>query len=142
MKKMFKKALATVVAVTTMAVGIGGMSASAESVGSDSKAASPRGTVYGNINLSWYSPAGGVNVYTIKATTSVSGVTGSYSLHTKLDLKNYPSGSLRQSAPEGSSSTSVSGSYSYGNQGRAFSTSEVRGSSTGVLYITSKIMNV
>lgn len=142
MKRMFKKTLATVIAVATMAVGMGGMSASATSVGSDSKAASPRGTIYGDIDLSWYSPAGGVNVYTITATTSVSGVTGSYTLHTKLDLNNYPSGSLRQSATEGSSSTSVSGGYSYGNKGRAYSTHEVRGSSTGVLYLESSIMNV
>lgn len=142
MKKMFKKTLATVVAVATMAVGMGGMSASAENVASDSDYCDPRGTIYGNINLSWYSPAGGVNVYTLKATTSVSGVSGSYTLHTGLELCDYPSGNFRQGAPVSGSSTSLSGGYSYGSQGRAYSSHEVRGSSTGLLYLESVVMDV
>lgn len=141
MKKMFKKTLATVVAVATMAVGMGSMSASAENVASGSKAASPRGTIYGNINLSWYSPIGGVNVYTLKATTSVSGVTGSYTLHTGLNLVDYPSGDPRQSAT-GGSSASVSANAVYGNHGRAYSSHEVRGSSTGILYLESSVMTL
>lgn len=139
--KKFKNVIACLASIVTVATGVGSMSASAYSVENDSTNVNPSGTLYGDIDLSWYSPAGGVNVYTITATTSVSGVTGSYYLVTKLDLRNYPSGTLRQSA-EGGSSASVSGGYTYGNKGRAYSTHEVRGSGTAVLYLESPVLNV
>ena len=142
MKNTFKKLTVSIMAVTTLAVGMVGMSASAENVGSGSTPASPRGTIYGNINLSWYSPIGGVNVYTVKATTSVSGVTGSYSLHTGLDLCDYPSGDPRQSDYKNGSSASVSANAVYGRHGRAYSSHEVRGSSTGILYLESDVMTL
>ena len=140
--KKFKNVIACLASIVTVATGVGSMSASAYSVKDDSTNVNPSGTLYGDIDLSWYSPAGGVNVYTITASSSVSGVSGSYSLVTKLDLVNYPSGALRQRAPEGSSSTSVSGGYTYGNKGRAYSTHEVRGSGTAVLYLESPVLNV
>ncbi len=140
MKRMFKKTLATVVAVATMAVGMGGMSASAQNVVSDSKSIPPNGTLYGSIDLSWYSPIGGINVYTVTATTSVSGVTGNYYLHTKLELKDYPSDFPRQGPIEGGSSVRLSGGYSYGQHKRAYSSHEVRGPSTDILYLEADIM--
>lgn len=142
MKTMFKRITASIMAVTALAVGMGGMSANAENVASGSKAASPRGTIYGNIDLSWYSPIGGVNVYTVKATTSVYGVTGSYTLHTGLELVDHPSGDPRQSNYKNGSSASVSANAVYGDHGVAYSNHEVRGASTGILYLESKVMTL
>lgn len=150
MKRNFKRTLAALIAATTLTVGMSGMSANAATVGSGTKTVSTGVTLSGNIDLSWYSPAGGVNVYTVTATTNMTGYGSgtTWTLHTGIDLLNYPSGSLRQNnVVDGSSkskpvSASVTGSYSYGNQARAYTSHEVRGSYSGVLYITSSVMNV
>ncbi len=154
MKRNFKRTLAALIAATTLTVGMSGMSANASSVGSGNKTVYETSTVTvkinGDIDLSWYSPAGGVNVYTVTATTNITGYESgkSWTLHTGIDLLNYPSGSLRQNeVVDGSSkskpvSASVTGGYSYGNQARAYTSHEVRGSYSGVLYITSSVMNV
>lgn len=143
MKRMFQKTLAVAVAGVSMAVSMGGIHASAATVvGSGEKAVSPTGTIYGEIDLDWYFPAGGVNVYTVSAITRVSGVTGSYTIHTGLDLVNYPTGTLRQSSSKNGTIASVSGTHSGNNQARAYASFEVRGSSSSVLYLKSDVLNV
>ncbi len=142
MKKMFKNTLATVVAVVTMAVGMGGMSANAANVGSGSASASPKGLLNGNIYYSLSSPAPGINVYTITAIFKFSGYTGErWIQYTGLDLVCYPSGDLCQSDYREGSSASISGVCT-GRKGRAYAYSEIRGSSSAIIYIESDILSI
>lgn len=150
MKNTFKKIAASVVAAASLVVGMTGIVSNAASVGSGKKTVANGVTLTGDIDLSWYSPAGGVNVYTVKATTKLSGASSSsstWSLHTGIDLDNYSSGALLQSkVVNGGSkvspvSASVSGAYAKINA-KAFTSHEVRGAYSGVLYLSSSVMNI
>lgn len=142
MKRMFKKTLATVVAIATMAVGIGNMSANAANVGSGSASALPKGLLDGNIYYSLSSPAPGINVYTITAIFKFSGYTSEgWTQHTRLSLVCYPSGDECQSDSKEGSTASVSGVCT-GMEGRAYASYEIRGTHSGVIYIASDIVNI
>ena len=138
--KAIKMLAASFMALVAVMTSMTGISASAASSGSQEVA--PGVFLNGDIGVSWYSPAGGVYVYTVTATTWLSG-TVSYSdpwyLYTGLDLDYYPSGVLiDQAFAAGAAyqtpvSASVSGSRR-NTQASAFASHEVRGAYSGGFY--------
>ena len=137
---MIRRAVAIVTAASASLSSMGMMTASAATPVSINVA--PGVDLTGSIWNSWYNPSSGVYVYTVTASSVLSGASPSSSnwyLLTGLHVDNYQTGALVQSdyTTGGSKVTPVNASVT-GNrrnlQVKAFGSHEVRGAYTGGVY--------
>lgn len=149
MKKFIRRTMAAAITTATLMSALA-LPASAASVGTGSKTVASGVKLTGKIDLSWYTPVGGVNIYTVKAITNLENPasgSASWSLHSGIDLDNYSTGALIQrDVVNGGSkvkpvTASVSGAY-IGVTAKAFTSHEVRGAYSGVLYLSSSTFTI
>ena len=140
MKKFLKQCFAIVTALSASACCTGLMTVSAATPVSTT--VSPGVVLTGSLANSWYNPSSGVYIYTVTASSVLSGASpssGNWYLLTGLHLDEYSTGALIQSnyVTGGSKVTPVNASVT-GNrrniQAKAFGSHEVRGAYSGGVY--------
>lgn len=88
------------------------------------------------------SPAPGINIYTITVICTFLGYTDrAWTQYTGLELDYSPSGEFCQSDYREGPLASVSGVCT-GRKGRAYASSEIRGTSSGILYLESDVIDI